>query len=581
MPTLSPGAPLLQAVVTLGLALLLLHLYRRQGKAHFRWWAVALFARVLSVAAIVTFMLTGRQWLLFLHQVFIAWTALGILYAAQVFSRQLAWDRRYLLLVALPVVWAFVAIFLLDRFALAAGPAVVFLALATGWAGVVFLRYRRITASPASGFLAGVMFLWAVHHLDYPLLRARGAWDPWGYYLDILFVLAMGAGILLLVVEEQREGLRTLAALSGDLRSEASADSRDLLLARPLGLRGVRGAALVHARAGVLTLERGVGECAPWRTATLPAAVRTLTLAAVSSGRSRLEGRPRPSADTPPFTAAIPLGTHADGIMLLVIVGEIAAPFAALDDSILAVVGEQVGHALEREELGRRLAQRTDELERLSVRMLQEHEAQRRRLGRELHDETAQIFSALKLQLGLLREEAPAPLRERFDRLIAWVDRGSGSIRSATDGLRPAVLDDLGLLPALRALAADMREWSGLDVRFETQGWPASAKGLLTRECEVALFRALQEALSNVSRHAQAACVTIALAHDAGTVRLRVTDDGAGVPPDALAALASGPGRSGLIGMRERLAAVGGTLRLIPASGHGLVVETVVPVQQP
>ncbi|MCL4212291.1 MAG: hypothetical protein KJZ74_00125 [Gemmatimonadales bacterium] len=579
IPDLNAGAPLLQAAVTLGLALLLLHLHRRHGKSHFLWWAVALLARVLSVAAIVSFMLTGQEPFLFLHQVFLGWTALGFVYAAQVFSRQLAWSPRFLLLVAVPVGWSYVAIFVLESFALAAGTAVVLLALATAWAGIVFVRYRRRTGSPAAGFLAGVMLLWAVHHLDYPLLRARGAWDPWGYYLDILFVLAMGAGILLLVIEEQREGLLTLTALSGDLRGDASADSRNALLTRPLGLRGVRGAALFRAHAGVIAPVRGVGDCAGWGVDGVPREIHALVAAAATAGRTRLEGRASVGSEAPAFAAALPLRADPEATDLLVIIGDVAAPFAALDDAILDVVGEQVGHALEHADLSARLAARTHDLERLSLRMLQEHEEQRRRLGRELHDETAQIFSALKLQLGLLREEVAPEVQERIDRLIAWVNRGTGSVRTATEGLRPALLDDLGLLPALRALAAEVREWGGLEVEFDASGWPATARGRLAHDAEVALFRAQQEALSNVVRHAHASRVGLSLAIRDGRAHLRIHDDGVGLAPELLVRAASGPGRSGLIGMRERLAAVGGGLSLTVPEGGGLLVEVHVPVR--
>lgn len=578
------GAAVLQGLVTAGLALLLLHLHRRYRKPHFAWWSVALGARVLSVGAIVTFMITGVYGLLFVHQVFIAWTALGFLYAAQVFSRHVTWRRWYLLVLAVPVAWSYVAIFVLDNFALAAGPAVAFLALATLWAGVVFLRYRERTRSSAAGFLSLVLMLWAVHHLDYPILRARGAWNPWGYYLDILFVLAMGAGILLLVMEEQREGLITLTALSGDLRAEDPTDSREALLERPLALRGVRGSALLRA-AGVeptacanIEIVRGVGDCASWRPETIPPAVRALALDVLSTGRTRLEGEPRVRPESPPFTAVLPLGAAAGQPMALVIVGDIAAPFAALDDGILGVVGEQVGSALERGELTRRLAVRTNDLERLSVRMLREHEDQRRRLGRELHDETAQVFSALKLQLGLVKEDAPVALHERFDRLVAWVDRGSNSIRSATDGLRPAVLDDLGLLPALRALVGDVREWSGLSILFESRDWPAEPRRILSPEAEVAVFRALQEALSNVARHAQATTVRVRLGLDDGRAHLRVADDGVGLEPQELTRLAGGAGRSGLFGMQERLATVGGSVRFATLPAQGLAVEVEVPV---
>jgi len=581
MTPTSLAAPLLQGIVTAGLALLLTHLYRRHGKSHFRWWAIALAMRVLSVLAILIFLLTEWMGFLYLHQVFLGWTACGLVYAAQVFAWQSVWDRRYWLVAAFPVIWSVVAIFILDNFALAAGVAVLFLALATLWAGVVFLRYRRHTRSPAAGFLAIAMFFWALHHLDYPLLRARGAWDPWGYHLDLLFTLTMGAGVLLLVIEEQREGLRTLTALSGDLRATprrgADDDLGEALLARPLGLRGVRGALLIQVRGEVLSLTRAVGDAQSWTTDTIPAQVRVLAREVAQSGRARLEGYAATPADTPPFVAVLPLLTTGEGTMVLVIVGDIAAPFAALDDGILRVVGEQVGHALERDALTRRLAQRTSDLERLSIRMLQEHESQRQRIGRELHDETAQVFSALKLQLGLLREQGGVAFHAPIDRLVSWVDRGNMSIRQVTDGLRPAVLDDLGLVPALRALLVDLREWSGLEVEADLTAWPTPSRGLLTSEGEVALFRALQEALSNVVRHAGATTVYVTLAVQDGMAVLTIVDNGAGVDAAVLAKLASTPGRSGLFGMRERVASVGGRLTLTLAH-PGLRVRIDIPV---
>ncbi|MEX2180875.1 MAG: ATP-binding protein [Gemmatimonadaceae bacterium] len=573
------GATLLQAVVTLGLAALLFHLYRRHRKSHFRWWAIAFALRALSVGAIALFVASGAEWLLFVHQVLIAWTALGLLYAAQVFSRQLAWRRWYLLLLAFPVAWAYIAIFVLDDFALAAGPAVGFLALATGWAGVVFWRYRQRTHSAAAGMLAVVMLLWATHHLDYLVWRALGAASPWGHYMDILLVVAMGAGILLLVVEEQREGLLTLMALSGDGQGELTGDFRSALLGRPLELRGVRGAALLSARAdGGLVVERGVGACSGWADGAVPARVESLARDALRLGRSRLEGPPRPTADAPPFTAVLPLGTMSGAPMVLVIVGDIAAPFAALDNRILGVVGAQVGSAMERTELTTRLAQRTEDLERLSVRLLRDHEEQRRRLGRELHDETAQVFSALKLQLGSLREGAPAALRDRFDDLLAWVDRGATSVRRATEGLRPSVLDDLGLLPALRALVSDAEEWCGVGISFTTDTTPGDLKRLLGPEAEVALFRALQESLSNVARHAGASAVDVRLAVVDAHVRLTVSDDGVGIDPGVRDHIVAGSGRTGLFGMRERLAGAGGAVRFRASVPRGLTVEAEVPL---
>ena len=569
------GAALFQATVTLGLAGLFFYLYRRHRKAHFFWWAMALSGYAVGLGAIGSFLITGRWAFLYWHQVIIGWTALGLLYAAQVFSRQLVWRRWYLGLLAFPVVWSFVAIFVLDQFALAAGPAVVFLSLTTAWTGIVFWRYRQRTGSPAAGFLAVTLLLWGVHHLDYPILRARGAWNPWGYYVDTLFILAMGGGVLLLVVEEFKAGLLTLTALSGDVRRPDATDSRDVLLRRPLGLRGVTGSALVMVDGSGVRVDGAVGACGDWLREGLPGWLGTLVQEAVVTGRSRLEGRPRPPVGSPPFAAVLPLGERAgDPAAVLVIVGDVAAPFAALDDSILAAVGEQVGAGLEHAELYRALAARTADLERLSARMITEHEEQRRRLGRELHDETAQVFSALKLQIGSLREAAPPPLGGRFDRLVELVDVGTRSIRNVTEDLRPAVLEDLGLVPALRAMIGDFGEWSGLRADFSAQ----LGADRWQPETELTLFRAVQEALSNVARHARDATrADVGLSRDGDWIALRITDDGIGLDATDRARLAAGPGRSGLFGLRERIWALGGTVEIGVSASGGVAMAIRVP----
>ena len=121
-------------------------------------------------------------------------------------------------MVLFPPVWSYVAIYRLDHFLWAAGPAVLFLSLATLWTGWVFFRYRARVASSGATLLTVAFALWGLHHLDYPFLRARGAWAPWGYYLDILLALAVGTGILLLVLDDLRRGLSALSALSGDLQ---------------------------------------------------------------------------------------------------------------------------------------------------------------------------------------------------------------------------------------------------------------------------------------------------------------------------------------------------------------------------
>ena len=259
--------------------------------------------------------------------------------------------------------------------------------------------------------------------------------------------------------------------------------------------------------------------------------------------------------------------------MALVVVGDVASPFTALDPGILVTVGEQIGAALEGLDLNRRLEERGADLERLAAQMIQVHEEQRRRLARELHDETAQVFSALKLQLGALRETAPADLGPRFSRLIELVDAGTRSIRSVTEDLRPAVLDDIGLVPALRALTTQFAQWSGLEVRFDAPvGFPR-----LHPEASLAAFRAVQEGLSNAARHASATHVNVRV-ESADRFKLVVEDDGVGLPADQATRIANDSGRSGLFGLRERIAQVGGRVALTPGSGGGLRLEVELPL---
>jgi len=197
-------AALLQAVLTAAVALLCAFLYQRYHKAYFAWWAGAWMLYVVRIGAIVSFLLTGNWIWLYWHQVITGWTALALLSAALVFAQAVRWRPWYLALVLFPPIWSYIAIYRLDQFLWAAGPAVLFLSLATLGTGWAFYRYRRRVTSSGATLLAVAFGLWGLHHLDYPFLRARGAWTPWGYYLDIVFTLAIGAGILLLVLDDLR-----------------------------------------------------------------------------------------------------------------------------------------------------------------------------------------------------------------------------------------------------------------------------------------------------------------------------------------------------------------------------------------
>jgi signal transduction histidine kinase len=421
-------AAILEAAITLALATLCGVLWRRTRQPYFAWWALA-FALFLSrITVIAVFIATNDRAWLFWHQVVTGWTALALLWAAVVFSHAAGWKNRYWLLVAFPLLWSFVAVIKLDNFVLAAVPAVVFLSAATLWTGIVLLRYRRDETRGASTVLGWTFLLWGLHHLDYTILRARGAWSPWGYYIDILFLLAVGAGILLLV--------------NADLAS--------------------------------------------------------------------------------------------------------------------------------------RLQVRTLELEALSRRMVRQHEEERRRLSLELHDETAQVFAAVKMQLGVVREHVEEDMARRLDRALALVDDGMRGIRNVTNDLRPSLLDDLGLLPALRSLVTDFSERRGVKVTLTAP----EALPVLSDEAEVALFRALQEALSNVAHHAGNAPADVEIAVTGGDVIVRVSDHGPGFDGEGSLALLEAAGHLGLAGMRERLVALGGAVQVKSAPGAGAVIVIRIPVSE-
>jgi len=579
------AAAYFQALVTVALAVLAIQLHQRYQKAYFRDWAVAWGIYTLRLGAIILFLHTGRPVWLYYHQVFTGWTALALLWAGLVFARQLQWQPRFFLLLIFPPVWSYLAIYEMDNFLAAALPAVLFLCLATAATAWAFFQYHRDTGSKAARLLGFFLVLWALHHLDYPFLRARGIWNPWGYYLDLLFELAVGVGILLLVQEDLDEGLKALAGLSAELQSGRPANELpDALMERALELRAVRGSALVwipwesredreaaEEQAGSALVVAAAGTARRWVTDP-PSPILEPLLARVFDS-----GEPQVSSDTGPgfphdYVAALPVLQRGRVQGALVVVGDARDPFTALDDSFLVALGQQMGGALRNADLNRRLADRTEELERLQERMVQRHEEERERISRELHDETAQVLAAVNMRLGLLQERVDDEDATGLEQTRQLLGDGIRSIRSVARNLRPVALDDLGLLSALRALVRDLGGRAGLAIEAS---FPPSLPGM-SPAAELALYRTAQEGLANTMRHADADLVTLEvqrLADD--TVLLHIRDDGKGYPEHILKG--SLRHSSGLAGMRERIVAVGGEVRLGGSATGGASLEVELP----
>lgn len=205
-------------------------------------------------------------------------------------------------------------------------------------------------------------------------------------------------------------------------------------------------------------------------------------------------------------------------------------------------------------------------LRRLSSRLVQAREDERRHIARELHDELGQWLTALKMELsGLAQGPQPTRLADRVEPLVAMVDETLRTVRRIATDLRPLMLDELGLNPAIEALARATSQRLGLAItpRLQELVPPLSA------DAAIALYRIVQEALTNVARHARAHDVGIELAREGDELVLSVGDDGVGFAADAL----QREGGHGLLGIEERARMFGGRLELAAgAEGGGRLV---------
>ena len=221
------------------------------------------------------------------------------------------------------------------------------------------------------------------------------------------------------------------------------------------------------------------------------------------------------------------------------------------------------------ERLLERVESNEREFRRLARAVARVEEDERRRLARELHDGLGQTLTALKHRLAQLGGDIAPEARDRLDAAIALCGDALEDTRALSRLLRPPILDDLGLEPALRALARSIGESSGLSIDVAVEPLPD-----LDGDLQTLVFRVAQEALNNAAKHAQAKEVILRVVARGGLLQLQVADDGRGCDPDAM--LQSGG--SGLGGMRERLRLYGGALELHSAPGEGTRLRAVVPV---
>jgi signal transduction histidine kinase len=213
-----------------------------------------------------------------------------------------------------------------------------------------------------------------------------------------------------------------------------------------------------------------------------------------------------------------------------------------------------------------------EQLHALSHRLMEVQEAERIHLSRELHDESGQALAALMVNLGLLERDAESPelIRSHTADLKRITSEVLGNLHALAVKLRPASLDHLGLVTALEQYIQEFNRQYHLDVQFETVGIDSSR---LPGDIETALFRIVQESLTNVALHAQASQVDVLLNHRNGALVLSVEDNGIGFNPNQ----PMNEARLGLFGMRERVEMLAGKLIIESTPGKGTMISVEVP----
>jgi signal transduction histidine kinase/streptogramin lyase len=216
-----------------------------------------------------------------------------------------------------------------------------------------------------------------------------------------------------------------------------------------------------------------------------------------------------------------------------------------------------------------------ERLRGLTRRLENAKEDERKRIARELHDEMGQALTTAKINLQLIADdEVPADRERRIVDTVGLIDRMIGHVRTLSLDLRPPLLDELGLVPALKGYLEIQSHRAGIEIDVEASTIPPG----LQPELEIAGFRVVQEAITNVVRHARAEHVDVKVRHADGWIELTVKDDGRGFDVDATLERAFGGHHLGLLGIRERVESMGGAVEIRSSPGAGTEIRVKVPL---
>lgn len=260
--------------------------------------------------------------------------------------------------------------------------------------------------------------------------------------------------------------------------------------------------------------------------------------------------------ETPPIFELRILGKSGEFIH-----GEFTKTPLVKDGQVVSVLG-----------IGRDIRDRKRAEEALR-RLNQTLEDEAKRIAHAIHDEAGQLLASVHIALDVVARELPVRASEKLERVKGLLTMVEEQLRRLSHELRPIILDNLGLRPALEFLAQGVSRRTGLGITVE-----GGTDGRLPSSVETALYRIVQEALNNATKHAQATSVVVTLQRDGQRIRCTTTDDGVGFDLTSVLARERKQGL-GLIGMRERIASVGGRLQIDSAPGRGTKIEVEIPLE--
>lgn len=453
-----------------------------------------------------------------------------------------------------------------------------------GFVASAWLLYRREGGlrSPSTTLLFWGLLLSGVHALDYPLLRPHPQWAAVGAAFSGLFTLLFGIGIVLFALGRTRD-LTTMSTIAEALN-------------RSLDVRGALSRALaqlvdlMRLSSGWIFL-RDRGEFKVMATENLPLELSAnemellrgdcrclqmlregqLTEAVNIVNCLRLE---KAGWDHPRHLT-VPLRTASGTIGVMNLVLSHRRVLTPRELATLSAIGHQIGLAVERARLYDEVRAKEQMRGELLKKLITAHEDERRRIARELHDEAGQALTALILNLEMAERSVTVPNeQQRLARLRGIAEDTLRELRKMIYDLRPTILDDLGLAAAIRWYVKEAVEPQGLRVDMHLAGLDLR----MPHHIETAVFRIVQEAFTNILKHADAHQATVDVSLADGRVQLIITDDGRGFDVNSIPQGQERRGM-GLMGMRERAELLGGTWKVESQPKEGTRVEAMIPVE--